>query len=83
MAQAQRILASLLDEDLASWGFSRAAIAAELAAVAPNAKPGRGVALSRYTLERKLLVLLRRNIHHNAFGRVVRAVRRVCDVLLR
>jgi len=83
VAQAQRILASLLDEDLASWGFSRAAIAAELAAVAPNAKPGRGVALSRYTLERKLLVLLRRNIHHNAFGRVVRAVRRVCDVLLR
>jgi hypothetical protein len=83
IAQAQRILASLLDDDLATWGFSRAEIEAELAAVDPNAKPGRGVALSRYTLERRLLVRLRRNIHHNALGRLVRSVRRVCDVLLR
>jgi len=83
VAQAQRILASLLDEDLATWGFSRAEIEAELAAVDPNARPTRGVALTRYTLERRLLVRLRRNIHHNALGRVVRGVRRVCDVLLR
>ena len=83
VAQAQRILASLLDEDLASWGFAREAIAAELAAIDPDAHAGGGVALTRYTLERKLLVRLRRNIHHNAFGRLVRSVRRVCDVLLR
>ncbi len=83
VAQAQRILAALLDEDLGSWGFSRAEIEAELAAVDPNGQPGRGVALTRYTLERRLLVRLRRNIHHNALGRLVRAVRRACDVLLR
>jgi hypothetical protein len=28
-------------------------------------------------------VWLRRNIHQNAFGRLVRSIRRVCDVLLR
>ena len=39
IAQAQRILASLLDEDLATWGFSRAEIEAELAAVDPRAQP--------------------------------------------
>lgn len=83
IAQAQRILASLLDEDLATWGFSRAEIEAELAAIDPAAPPARGPALTRYRLERKLLVRLRRNIHQNAFGRVVRRIRRVCDVLLR
>ena len=40
-------------------------------------------ALTRYALERKLLVLLRRNIHQNALGRLVRSVRSLCDVLLR
>ena len=68
---------------VAIWGFSRAEIQAELAAVDPSARPQRGAALTRYTLERKLLVQLRRNIHHNALGRWVRRVRRVCDVLLR
>ncbi len=83
IAQARRILAALFDEDLETWGFSRAEIEAGLAAVDPHAKPGRGPALTRYTLERRILVRLRRNIHHNALGRLVRSVRRVCDVLLR
>jgi hypothetical protein len=83
VAQAERILATLLDEDLAIWGHDRASLEAELAAIDPAARPRRGAALSRYTLERKLLARLRKNIHHNRFGRLVRRVRRVCDVLLR
>jgi hypothetical protein len=83
IAQAQRILSALLDDDLTTWGFSRAAIAADLAAIDPSARPGRRGALTRYALERKLLVRLRRNIHRNAFGRIVRRVRSACDVLLR
>jgi hypothetical protein len=39
--------------------------------------------LARYALERKLIVMLRRNIHRNAFGQLVRQVRAACDVLLR
>ena len=83
IAQSQRILASLLDEDLATWGYSRAELESELAAIDPAAPQRGGAALTRYRLERKLLVRLRRNIHQNAFGRLVRRVRRVCDVLLR
>jgi hypothetical protein len=70
------------DEDLGP-GLPRAEIEAGLATVDPHAQPGRGPALTRYTLERRILVRLRRNIHHNALGRLVRSVRRVCDVLLR
>jgi hypothetical protein len=31
----------------------------------------------------QLLVFLHRNIHRNAFGRLVRRIRFACDVLLR
>ena len=83
IAQAQAVLASLLDEDLATWGYSRAELESELAAIDPEVPRRGGAAISRYRLERKLLVRLRRNIHQNALGRLVRRVRRVCDVLLR
>jgi Sulfotransferase family len=81
--QAERILASLADEDLALWGPPRAELRRELAQVDLGARRRPGRPLSRHTLERKLLVALRRNIHHNAFGRLVRRVRYACDVLLR
>jgi hypothetical protein len=83
VALCQRILASLADEDLATWGYERGRIEAELASVPAAGGAERRRPLSRYTLERKALVLLRRNIHQNAFGRLVRRVRFVCDVLLR
>jgi hypothetical protein len=37
----------------------------------------------RYRLERKALVALRRNIHQNALGRVLRRLRFALDVVLR
>ncbi|MEE9607233.1 MAG: sulfotransferase [Myxococcota bacterium] len=82
VAYAHRILETLLDEDLAAWGFSRGEIEAQLDAV-DGAAPRRPRRLSRYTAQRKLLVVLRRNIHRNAFGRLVQRVRFACDVLLR
>jgi hypothetical protein len=81
--QAREILARLADEDLATWGFTRGALAAELDALPGGAAPRRRARLTRYALERRLLVRLRRNIHHNALGRLVRRVRTACDVLLR
>ncbi len=81
--QSRRILSALDDADLETWGHARAEIEAQLDAVptsGPKQKPPR---LDRYRLERRLLVLLRKNIHHNAFGRLVKRVRTVCDVLLR
>jgi hypothetical protein len=83
VTQAQRILASLADEDLETWGYSRRELEAQLAAIPVEGSRRRRRPLSRYTLERKLLVVLRRNIHRNAFGRLVRRIRDACDVLLR
>lgn len=80
--QAREILGRLTDPDLATWGFERAALAKELDAV-PLETPRRRRKLDRYLLQRRLLVRLRRNIHRNAFGRLVRRVRELCDVLLR
>lgn len=81
--QAREILARLADEDLAAWGFARADLEAELAGIPGAGPPRRRARLSRYALERRLLVRLRRNIHHNALGRLLRRVRTACDVLLR
>jgi hypothetical protein len=81
--QSRRILSALEDADLETWGYARAEIEAQLDAVptsGPKRKPPR---LDRYRLERRLLVRLRKNIHRNAFGRLVKRVRAVCDVLLR
>ena len=50
---------------------------------AVSTPPARPPLFDRYRLQRKALVMLRRNIHHNAFGRVVKRVRLFCDVLLR
>ena len=38
---------------------------------------------TRYALERKLLVALRRNIHRNRLGRLLKRVRFALDVVLR
>jgi hypothetical protein len=83
VAYAERLVDGLLDEDLASWGFERREIQKELAAVDQGAKVVRSRPLTRYALERRLLLRLRRNIHHNAFGRLVKRLRWACDVLLR
>jgi hypothetical protein len=80
---AARILAALQDDDLATWGFTRRDLQDQLDAVPAEGARKKGRGLSRYTLERKLLILLRRNIHHNAFGRLVRKLRDACNVLLR
>jgi hypothetical protein len=83
LAQSREIAARLTDEDLATWGFAGAELRRSLAQIAPtNAGPSRAQ-FTRYALERRLLVLLRRGIHSNALGRLVRRVRTICDVLLR
>jgi hypothetical protein len=82
LEQARAILERLDDADLESWGHPRAAILEQLDAVTPSGARKRRP-WNRYALERRLLVALRRNIHQNAFGRLVKRVRFVCDVLLR
>jgi hypothetical protein len=83
VAVCGRVLEGLLDEDLATWGFSRRELEQELASVDGAGPARRRRKSGRYALERALLVRLRRNIHHNAFGRLVKRLRAACDVLLR
>lgn len=82
LEQAREIVARLADDDLETWGYPRASILQQLDGVTPGG-PRERRSWDRYALERRLLVRLRKNIHHNAFGRLVQRVRFVCDVLLR
>ena len=80
----QEILARLADEDLETWGHSRKAIAAELDRIDLAGSPAPRPKLTRYALERRVLVAIRRQIQPgNALGGLVKKVREVCDVLLR
>ncbi len=83
LAQCREIAARLSDADLATWGYAGPELRSALAAIAPAGIGPSRVRLNRYALERRLLVALRRNIHTNALGRLVRRVRTACDVLLR
>jgi hypothetical protein len=80
----REILARLSDEDLSTWGYPRAQITAQLDAIDLEGKPAARPRLTRYALERRLLVGIRRRIQpDNALGRLVRRIRELCDVLLR
>lgn len=85
LAIVRDMVARIDDADLEIWGFSRTTFfapvdaAARAGATPPPAPPF----FDRYRLQRKALVTLRRNIDQNAFGRIVKRVRLVCDVLLR
>jgi hypothetical protein len=80
----REILARLADEDLESWGYPRAGIQAELDRIDVGGRRAPGPKLTRYALERKILVGVRRRIRpDNALGRSIRKIREVCDVLLR
>jgi hypothetical protein len=83
VSQGRAILEHLLDADLETWGYDREGICRDLDAIPDSGAKGRTRRLSRYSLERRLVVLLRRNIQHNALGKLVRKIRWACDVLLR
>jgi len=78
-----RVIDGLDDADLDTLGYSRSTIVAQLEAARGGPVPVRTKAPLRYRLERKLLVALRRNIHHNVLGRQLKRVRFALDVILR
>jgi len=85
------IVAVLDPEELAIWGYDKAKLFEPLDKLDAAARAAHGAKKKRkkspqplkHKLERWLLLKLRKNIHHNWFGRLVRKVRFVCDVLLR
>jgi hypothetical protein len=81
------LVTNLLDQldpaDLDTLGYPRQKIAEQLAAATGAPAPVRAQGPLRYRMERRLLVALRRNIHHNALGRAAKRLRFALDVLLR
>lgn len=80
-ALAEKMVARLSDEDLATWGWPRDRIFDALASVGAAAPP-RPV-LNSYTLQRKVLLALKKDIHERPHGALVKRIRYYCDVLLR
>ena len=73
-------------DDLAQWGYPVSAIFEPLEHVsAPGgkARKRRKNPINSFRFERILLRRLRKNIHKNAFGHLVKKIRFACDVLLR
>ena len=83
LGQCREIVARLTDSDLDAWGYAASELRQTLAAIEPTRAGPSRAKLTRHAMERRLLVTARRNIHHNALGRLVRFVRAACDVLLR
>jgi hypothetical protein len=80
----REILARLGDEDLETWGYTRTQISEELGGIDLDGQRASSPRLTRYALERKILVGLRRRISSdNGLGRLIRWIRETCDVLLR
>jgi len=83
LVQCRDIAARLTDPDLERWGTPGPELRRELAALVPHGAPSRS-RQSRYALERRLLVFLRRSIRrHPRLGTLVRQLSTLCDVLLR
>ena len=84
VALDRRILSRLTDDDLTTWGYTRGQIDDELDQIDLNGKRPKRPRLTRYAVERKIVVGLRRRIQpDNALGQLIRRIRDFCDVLLR
>jgi hypothetical protein len=75
------MIARLDAADLAVWQWPAEALWApiEAAGGAPAPKPPR----NNYTLQRRIMLALKRDIHQRPHGRLVKRVKYYCDVLLR
>lgn len=83
LALVRRLVDELDPADLETIGHPRDAILDALDAARGAPAPERRQIPLRYSLERKALVALRRNIHENALGRALKRLRFALDVLLR
>ena len=83
IAQCHQILSNLDERDLELWGTSRREVQEALAEIDPAGARSKGPGWSRHVLERRLVMVARRRVGDNVLGRGVRALREVCDLLLR
>jgi hypothetical protein len=83
LAMVSRLVDELDPADLETIGYPRETIVAQLEAAKGAPVPVKREAPLRYRLERKALVAIRRNIHTNRLGKLLKRVRFALDVVLR
>jgi hypothetical protein len=78
---AESMIARLEGPDLAAWQWPPQALWAplEAAGVGPPPKPPR----NQYTLQRRVMLALKKDIHNRPHGKLVKRLKYYCDVLLR
>jgi hypothetical protein len=74
------MLSQLSEEDLVAWGNPRDTLLEPLTEA--GAEPPKRVK-NNYTMQRRVLMALRKNIHERPHGKIIERVRYYCDVLLR
>jgi hypothetical protein len=80
-ALAEKMIASLDDADLEQWGWPRARVFDALEKAGGVAPPT--TVLNGYTIQRRVMLALKKDIHTRPHGKVVKKLRYYCDVLLR
>lgn len=83
LEKVRRITDRLDPADLAAWGYPAETLYEAIVRLRGAPLRPRRARLTRYRLERKLLVALRRNIRQNALGRLLKRLRLALDVILR
>ncbi|HJL16971.1 MAG TPA: sulfotransferase [Sandaracinaceae bacterium LLY-WYZ-13_1] len=78
---ARRMIDRLAPDDLEVWGWPRARIFDALEQVGGVAPPQ--PVLNAYTLQRKVMLALKKDIHERPHGKLIQKLRYYCDVLLR
>ncbi|MEZ4254653.1 MAG: sulfotransferase [Polyangiales bacterium] len=81
LALARRMIDSVSDDDLATWGTPRAELWKPLESAGGGKPPKRVV--NSYTLQRRVFLALRKDIDKRPHGKLLRKVKYYCDVLLR
>ncbi len=78
---AEAMIARLEGPDLAAWQWPPEALWLPLAAASggPPPKPPR----NNYTLQRRVMLALKKDIHERPHGKILKRVKYYCDVLLR
>jgi len=77
-------LATLSDEDLATWGYPRETLWAPLQDAEPKAvSKAKKRKWDNWASQRRILVWVRKDIETSRVGKLLRKLRFICDVLLR
>jgi hypothetical protein len=81
LALAQRMIAGVSDDDLATWGTPREELWKPLEGA--GAKPPKARIVNSYTMQRRVFLALRKDIHQRPHGKLLKKLKYYCDVLLR